>query len=92
MFAPLNVEHLQDLACLLQPAGYMKGGIIIPADEAGNRFFFVSKGKVKAIVDGDGGRKESLFTLKDSDMLGDRVRRMTHPDVPPWMLMAKAPC
>ncbi len=71
IFETLSDEVLEDLARRTKTQEYSAGSIVVYKDDPGDAIFFVSAGKLKAVLAGENGREIVLSSFREGDFFGE---------------------
>jgi CRP/FNR family cyclic AMP-dependent transcriptional regulator len=71
LFAGLDDSELEQLAALLRSNHYKRGAFIVLAEEAGDEFFIIRRGRVKVNIVHEDGREIILSLLGTGEVFGE---------------------
>ncbi len=71
LFAGLDDGELEQLAALLRPSHYKRGAFIVLAEEVGDEFFIIRRGRVKVNIVHEDGREIILSLLGAGEIFGE---------------------
>ncbi|MBI2373397.1 MAG: Crp/Fnr family transcriptional regulator [Deltaproteobacteria bacterium] len=71
LFANVEEAELERISSLLSEVDVKKDAAIISRDTAGDSLYVILRGRVKIVIQGDGGREVILNLLKTGDFFGE---------------------
>src|SRR5687768_9135694 len=71
LFANVSDQELEKISSMLQERTVTKDQQIVARDEPGDSMFIIKRGRVKVLIEGDGGREVTLTMLKTGDFFGE---------------------